>query len=123
MGQIIEHALLKSGNQIIFGVKKIHGNLNVSSLITDSAVNDVFLTQLMNDQLKNHELVQRIETEIDFNENLEVFGNITIGGLYEGTDLNDISDDNRLDAVLSRTIEIMELADNIIAGLHSELPL
>ncbi|XP_019699980.1 uncharacterized protein LOC105189727 [Harpegnathos saltator] len=117
-GYSIEQALLKSKNQTVFGLKKIHGHLNVSSLITESAVNDVILTQLIDNQVKKHELAQTIESEINFQKHLEVFGNITIGELYEGIDLDNISD-NRLDAVLSRTTEVLEMADDIKTGLHN----
>lgn len=121
MGHSIEQVLLKYGNQTIFGSKRILGHLDVSSLITDSTVNDVFLTELINNQLKKRELVQTIEMEINFWENLEVFGNITIDGLYADIDLNNISDNSKLDTVLNRMAEVMELADNIKTGLHSEL--
>lgn len=83
-------------------------------------MNDVLLTQLMDDQVKEHELAQTIETEIGFRKDFEVFGNITIGGLYEGTNLDNISDSGKLDAALGRTTEVAELTRNVTTGLRSE---
>lgn len=92
----------------------------MSSLITNSTVNDVLLTQLINDQVREYELAQMIGTKINFRNNLDVFGNITISGLYEGTNLGNISDNSKLDAVLSKTTEVVELTRDIKTGLHSE---
>lgn len=120
MGRNVEEALLKSGNQTIFGTKKIRGHLNAPSLITDSTVNDVYITQLINDRVKRHKIMQTIETKMDFKNDLEVFGNVTINGLYQKTNLSNIGD-RKLDIVLNRATKVMELAEDIKIALHSEL--
>lgn len=121
MGRKVEEALLKSGNQTLFGIKKIRGQLNAPSLIIDGTVNDLNLTELTNNQMKKHKAVQTIDSTFDFRNDLEVFGNVTISGFYEGTDLSNISNQNKIDAVLDRTAKVVELAEDITIALQSVL--
>ncbi|XP_072746368.1 uncharacterized protein [Anoplolepis gracilipes] len=119
MGRKIEEALLKSGNQTLLGIKKIQGQFNAPSLITDGTVNDVNLTELTNNQMKKHKVVQTIDGTFDFRNDLEVFGNVTISGLYERTDLTNISSQNKIDAVLDRTTKVVELVEDITTALQN----
>ncbi|XP_012224336.2 uncharacterized protein clos [Linepithema humile] len=119
MGRNVEEALLKSRNQTVLGIKKIQGQLNTPSLIIDGTINDVNLTELVNVQMKKLKTHQIIESEFDFRNDLEIFGNVTIDGLYEGTDLKNISDESKLGAVLSRTTEVMELSEDITTALQN----
>lgn len=121
MGRNIEEALLKSGNQTLFGTKKIQGQFNAPSLIIDGTVNDINLTELTNNQMKKHKAVQTIDSTFDFRNDLEVFGNVTISGLYERTDLTNISNQNEIDVVLDRTTKVVELVEDITTALQSEL--
>lgn len=121
MGRKIEEALLKSRNQTLFGIKKIRGQLNAPSLIIDGIVNDVNLTELTNNQMKKHKTMQTIDSIFDFKNDLEVFGNVTISGLYERIDLTNISNQNEIDAALDRTTKVVELVENITTALQSEL--
>ncbi|XP_014469815.1 PREDICTED: uncharacterized protein LOC106741904 [Dinoponera quadriceps] len=119
-GRSIEEALLKSKKQTVFGVKTIQGHLDASSFIAlTSIVNDVNLMRLINDQVKKHELTQTIEAEINFRKDLQVFGNVTVGRLYEGVNMNNISNNSELNAVLNRTTEVAELTRDIKTGLHN----
>lgn len=121
MGRNIEDALLKFGNQTLFGTKRIQGRLNASSLIIDGAVNDVNLTELMNKQMKKHKAVQTIESKMDFRNDLEIFGNITFGGLYGRINLTNITGQNEVDTVLNRMTEVVALTEDIKTALQSEL--
>lgn len=120
MGRNIDDALLKFGNQTLSGTKRIQGELNAPSLIIDGTVNDVNLTELTNEQLKKHEAVQTIESELDFRNNLEIHGNITIGGLYEKIDLANISGQNNID-ILKKMTEVLALTEDITTALQSKL--
>lgn len=121
-GRKIEDALLKSGNQTVYGIKRIQGHINAPDLIVNSTVNDVNLMQLMNIQVKKHKAVQIIDTDIDFQNGLNVFGNITVNGFYQGRELININNDqNKLNAILNRTTKITELAEDIKIALQSEL--
>ncbi|GAB1868165.1 Closca [Camponotus japonicus] len=119
MGRKIEEALLKSKNQTLFGIKKIRGELNAPSLIIDGIVNDVNLTELTNNQMKKHKTIQTIDSTFDFKNDLEVFGNVTISGLYERIDLTNISNQNEIDTVLHRTTKVVELVENITTALQN----
>lgn len=119
MGRNVEDALLKTGNQTVLGIKKIQGQLNTPSLIIDGSINDVSLTELTNVQVKKLKAHQIIESEFDFRNDLEIFGNVTIDGLYEETNLKNISNESKLEAVLSRTTEVMELSEDISTALQS----
>ncbi|KAM0726481.1 hypothetical protein ACS0PU_007665 [Formica fusca] len=119
MGRKIEEALLKSGNQTLFGTKKIQGQFNAPSLIIDGTVNDINLTELTNNQMKKHKAVQTIDSTFDFRNDLEVFGNVTISGLYERTDLTNISNQNEIDVVLDRTTKVVELVEDITTALQN----
>lgn len=119
MGRKIEEALLKSGNQTLFGIKKIRGQLNVPILIIDGTVNDVNFTELTNNQMKKYKTLQTIDSTFDFRNDLEVFGNVTISGLYEGTNLSNISN-HKIDAVFDRMTKAVELAEGITFALQSE---
>lgn len=121
MGRNVEEALLKSGNQTVSGIKKIRGQLNTPSLIIDGTINDMNLTELINIQMKKFKAHQIIESEFDFRNDLEIFGNITVDGFYEETDLKNINGESKLDAVLSRTTKITELSEDITTALQSEL--
>lgn len=121
MGHKIEEALLKSRNQTLFGIKKIRGQLNAPSLFVDGTVNDVNLTELTNNQMRKHKTMQTIDSTFDFKNDLEVFGNVTIDGLYERIDLMNISNQNEIDTILDRTTKVVELVENITTALQSEL--
>jgi len=121
MGRKVEEALLKSGNQTVHGIKRIKGHLNTPSLIVDGTINDMNLTQLIDSRVKKFEAHQIIENEFDFRNDLEIFGNITVDGLYEGTNLKNITDESKLDAVFDRVTEIMELSEDITTALQSKL--
>lgn len=121
MGRNVEEALLKSGNQTVSGIKKIRGQLNTPSLIIDGTINDMNLTELINIQMKKFKAHQIIESEFDFRNDLEIFGNITVDGFYEETDLKNINGESKLDAVLSRTTKVTELSEDITTALQSEL--
>ncbi|XP_011155669.2 uncharacterized protein LOC105193044 isoform X3 [Solenopsis invicta] len=121
MGRNIEDALLKFGNQTLFGIKKIQGRLNAPTLIIDGTVNDVNLTELINTQLKKRKAVQTIESKVDFRNNFEVFGNITINGLYERVDLVNItnSSQNKIDVMLNKMTDIVALTESITTALQN----
>ncbi|XP_070162269.1 uncharacterized protein [Polyergus mexicanus] len=119
MGRKIEEALLKFGNQTLFGIKKIQGQFNAPSIIIDGTVNDINLTELTNNQMKKHKAVQTIDSTFDFRNDLEVFGNVTISGLYEKTDLTNISNQNEIDVVLDRTMKVVELVEDITTALQN----
>ncbi|XP_029165434.1 uncharacterized protein LOC114936425 [Nylanderia fulva] len=119
MGRKVEDALLKSGDQTLFGIKKIRGQLNAPALIIDGTVNDVNLTELTNNQMKKHKAVQIINSTFDFRNDVEVFGNVTISGLYEGTDLSNINNQNKIDAVFDRITKAVELAEGITFVLQN----
>jgi hypothetical protein len=121
MGRNVGTALLKSGNQTILGKKTIQGQLNAPSLITDSVVNDVNLTELINHQVKRNNTEQTIESKLDFRSDLEIFGNVTIGRYYEGTDLKKINDNDRLDVTLSEMMKVMDIAEDVATALQSKL--
>lgn len=121
MGRNVEEALLKSKDQMIFGIKKIKGHLNASSLIIDSNVNDINMIQLINNQVKKYKTIQKIETKMDFRSDLEIFGNVVINGFYQGVNLVNISNHNELDVILNKATKIMELAKDIEIVLHSKL--
>lgn len=120
MGRNIEDALLKSGNQTLFGTKRIQGQLNAPSLVIDGTVNDVNLMELINNQMKKRKAVQTIESKMNFKNEIEIFGNITIGGLYEKINLTNIAK-NKIDTVLDRMTEVMTLTEDITTALQSEL--
>lgn len=121
MGRNIKDALLKTGNQTLFGTKRIQGQLNAPSLVIDGTVNDVNLTKLMNEQMKKHKAVQTIESKLDFKNDLEIFGNITIDGLYEKINLTNISSQDKMDIVLNRMAKVVALTQGITTALQSEL--
>lgn len=121
MGRNIEDALLKTGNQTLFGTKRIQGQLNAPSLIIDGTVNDVNLTELTNKQMKKHKAVQTIESKLDFKNDLEIFGNITISGLYERMNLTNISGQDKIDTVLNRMAKVVALTEDITTALQSKL--
>lgn len=123
MGRNVDDALLKFRNQTLFGIKRIQGQFNAPSLIIDGTVNDVNLTELMNNQLKKHKAVQTIESKLDFKNDFEVYGNITIGGLYERINLTNISDQNKINNMLNRMTEVMALTEDITTALQSKLHL
>ncbi|KYM83201.1 hypothetical protein ALC53_06469, partial [Atta colombica] len=118
MGRNIEDALLKSGNQTLFGTKRIQGQFNATSLVIDGTVNDVNLTELINNQMKKHKAVQTIESKMDFRNEIEIFGNITIGGLYEGINLTNITK-NKINTVFDRMTEVMTLTEDITTALQN----
>jgi len=120
MGRHIEDALLKSGNQTLFGTKRIQGQFNATSLVIDGIVNDVNLTELINNQMKKHKAVQMIESKMDFRNEIEIFGNITIGGFYEGINLTNITK-NKINTVFDRMTEVMTLTEDITTALQSKL--
>ncbi|XP_077278366.1 uncharacterized protein LOC143906276 isoform X2 [Temnothorax americanus] len=119
MGRNIDDALLKFGNQTLFGTKRIKGQLNAPSLIIDGTMNDVNLTKLMNEQMKKHKAVQTIESKMDFRNDLEVYGNITIDGLYEGINLTNIGSQNEIDTVLNRMTEVVALTEDMKTALQN----
>lgn len=123
MGRNVDDALLKSGNQTLSGIKRIQGQLNAPSLIIDGTVNDVNLTELINKQMKKHKAVQTIESKLDFRNDFEIYGNITIDGLYEKINLTNISDQNKIDVLLNRMTEVVELTEAITTALQSKLHL
>ncbi|XP_011693850.1 PREDICTED: uncharacterized protein LOC105453515 isoform X2 [Wasmannia auropunctata] len=119
MGRNVDNALLKIGNQTLFGIDRIQGQLNAPSLITDGIVNDVNLTELINAQVKKRKAVQTIENKMDFRNGFEVIGNITIGGLYGSVNLTNITGRNDLDIVLDRVTEVMALTEDIATALEN----
>jgi len=122
MGRSVEDALLKFGNQTVFGTKRIQGQLNAPSLIINSTVNDVNLTELIK-QIKKHKAVQTIESKLDFRNDFEIIGNIIINGLYAGVNLTNITDiinSNKRD-ILNKMTEVMVLSEDIKIALQSEL--
>lgn len=121
MGRNIEDALLKTGSQTLFGTKRIQGQLNAPSLIIDGTVNDVNLTELTNKQMKKHKTVQTIESKLDFKNDLEIFGNITISGLYERMNLTNISGQDKIDTVLNRMAKVVALTEDVTTALQSKL--
>jgi len=121
MGRNVGTALLKFGNQTILGKKAIQGQINVPSLITDSVVNDVNLTELINHQVKRNNTEQMIESKLDFRSDFEIFGNVTIARSYEGTDLKKINYNDELNVSLSETAKIMDIAENVATALQSKL--
>lgn len=121
MGRNVDDALLKFGNQTLFGIKKIHGQLNAPSLLIDGTVNDVNLTELIKNQLKKHKAIQTIESKLVFKNDFEVYGNITIGGLYERINLTNISSQNKIDIMLNRMTEVTALTKDITTALQSKL--
>lgn len=121
MGRNVNDALLKSGNQTLSGIKRIQGQLNAPSLIIDGTVNDVNLTELINKQMKKHKAVQIIESKLDFRNDFEVYGNITIDGLYEKINLTNIGSQNKIDILLNRMTEVVELTEDITTALQSKL--
>ena len=87
MGRNIEEALLKSTNQTISGQKEVQGPINASALVIDGLVNDVNLTNLMNQQVRKEKPLQRLKTPIEFQSALKIAGNLTINGSYGGAEL------------------------------------
>lgn len=120
MGRKVEDMLLNSGNQTIFGIQGIRGQLNAPTLITDSTVNDVDLFKLINTQVKKHRAVQTIEGKLDFRNDLEILGNVTIDKLYEEINLKNISIQDKFDVVLNRTTQIIKITEDVTAALQSE---
>jgi len=123
MGRSVEDALLKFGNQTVFGTKRIQGQLNAPSLIIDSTVNDVNLTELINKQIKKHKEEQTIENKLDFRNDFEVIGSIIINGLYAGVNLTNITDiiNSKKRDILNKMTEVMVLSEDIKIALQSEL--
>lgn len=121
MGRNIDDALLKFENQTLSGTKRIQGQLNAPSLIIDNTVNDVNLTELMNKQLKKHKAVQTVESKLDFRNDFEVYGDITIGGLYEKINLTNISGQNQINIMLNKMTGVMTLTEDITTALQSKL--
>ncbi|KYN06038.1 hypothetical protein ALC62_03038, partial [Cyphomyrmex costatus] len=117
MGFNIKDGLLKSRNQTLFGTKRIQGHLN-ASLIIDGTVNDVNLMDLINNQMAKRKAVQTVESKMDFRNEIEIFGNITIGGLYEKINLTNITQ-NKIDTVLDRMTEVMTLTEDITTALQN----
>jgi len=120
MGRSVEDALLKFGNQTVFGTKRIQGQLNAPSLIIDSTVNDVNLTELINKQIKKHKAVQTIESKLDFRNDFEIIGSIIINGLYAGVNLTNFTNSNER-YILYKMSEVMVLSEDIKIALQSEL--
>ena len=85
----IEEALLKSANQTISGQKEIQGPMNASELVVDGLVNDVNLTNVMNQQVRKEKPLQRLKAPIEFQSALKIAGNLTINGSYGGAELKD----------------------------------
>ncbi|RLU23456.1 hypothetical protein DMN91_003660 [Ooceraea biroi] len=119
MGRSVETALLKFGNQKISGIKTIQGRLSAPSLITDSVVNDVNLTELMIHQVRKHDTEQVIESKLDFRDDLEIFGNITIGRYHKRTGLKNVNDENELNATLSEATKVMNVAEDVATALQN----
>ncbi|KAL6265402.1 hypothetical protein P5V15_002198 [Pogonomyrmex californicus] len=122
MDRDVENALLKSGNQTLFSIREIRGELNAPSFTIDGTVNDVNITALINEQMKKHKTLQTIESEMDFRNELIIFGNITIAGLYEKTDLSNITDQSDTDKVgqgLNRLTRVMASSEDIKIALQN----
>ncbi|XP_012532717.1 uncharacterized protein LOC105834630 [Monomorium pharaonis] len=119
MDRNVNDALLKSGNQTLFGIKRIRGHINAPALIIDGTVNDVNLTELINKQVKKRKAVQTIESKMDFRNDFEIFGNITIDKLYEKVDLANITGENKIDIMLNKMTEIVASTESITTALQN----
>ncbi|XP_011870378.1 PREDICTED: uncharacterized protein LOC105563408 isoform X2 [Vollenhovia emeryi] len=119
MGRDVDDALLKSGNQTLSGTKRIQGQLNAPSLIINGTMNDINLAELTNKQMKKRKAVQTVESKLDFRNSFQVYGNITIGGLYERVRLGNISDPNKIDTVLNRMTKVVALTEGITTALQN----
>ncbi|KAL0105372.1 hypothetical protein PUN28_016792 [Cardiocondyla obscurior] len=119
MGRNIDDALLKFGNQTLSGIKTIQGPFNAPSLIIDGTVNDVNLKELINSQIKKHKTIQTIESEKDFRNTFEVYGNITIDGLYNSTNLTNINNQSKINIVFNRMRDVVKLTDDITTALQN----
>ncbi|XP_015595922.1 uncharacterized protein LOC107268068 [Cephus cinctus] len=118
MGRKIENALLKSSNQRIPSINTIHGNVRAPALNINGPINDVNLTNLVEYQLKKQKDVQIIKTSISLRNGLEVLGNVTIDGFYEGVELKSY---NKLYSGLKPVIHKMSILSSTAEGISRAL--
>ncbi|KAK9305650.1 hypothetical protein QLX08_003423 [Tetragonisca angustula] len=120
MGNIIEEALTKSTNQTIYGQKRIQGSINASELIVNGLINDVNLTQLIDQQLKKNKPLQTIRTRTVFQNSLHVRGNLTVRGTYDAAEMkNFYTSYSNVLPVAERMERSLEAAEEIRTALQN----
>lgn len=122
MGHNIEEVLLKSTNQTISGQKEIQGPINASALVIDGLMNDVNLTNLMNQQVRKEKPLQRLTASIEFQSALKIAGNLTINGSYGGAELKKFYKSYlNVEPVAEKMRNYSRAAETIGAALRSKL--
>ncbi|XP_066595611.1 uncharacterized protein clos isoform X2 [Prorops nasuta] len=120
MGTNVKKILLKTGKQEIRGLKIIKGDISAPRVITNCLINDVNVTDLINHRLKKNEIEQTIKTEFILNGTLEIFGNATFNGLYNGiplTKLNTIF--KKVNPIETKLSELRKVANYINLALQN----
>lgn len=122
MGKKIENSLLKSGKQILREPKVFRGSVASPSIVTEGLVNGKNLKNFVEQQLKkNSSSPQIIKTPISLNNELTIFGNVTINGLYNGAELKNIKNvTEKLESMKKRISELINFSEGIEMAIDSE---
>ncbi|XP_012279708.1 uncharacterized protein LOC105699370 isoform X2 [Orussus abietinus] len=119
-GYTMESLLSRTNPQEITGKKTIKGIVKAPAIILDGFVNDVNLTSVIEYQLTINASRQTIRTEVRLQGDLEIFGNVTMKGLYQGVELTPIADqvNGSLTSVLEGMQELTDLAEIVDIALQ-----
>lgn len=121
MGKKLNECLLKTGDQVILAPKIIKGSMHAPSLVLNGLVNGVNLTDLSHQLLKEHELVQIMKSKVIFKGNLQILGNLTVGGEFQGIESAKINSLNETFVPVMNAIAYLEpYASRIATAVKSK---
>lgn len=96
--------------------------MHASELMILGLINRVNVTDLTKRQMKRHESIQEIRGLVEFDQGIEIFGNVTIGGNFGNVKLEKLFGMNEtLEPVASRIESVRSFAESVKMALDSKI--